>query len=183
VVVTPLPGRTPADDPFGGGRSAARALLASLAFRVRHAWHGAPDGFAEARPAEGARSAGELVGHLVDLLRFAATAFEVPPADAADRVPARAEHVAGAAGDGSDVGDRAPRPLDAFDSACRDLDRALRDGVPSGGPLDPSAMLRGPLADALTHAGQLTLLRRLADAPVERVSYWRVPMPAPGDDG
>lgn len=167
------PDRTPGDDPFGGGRAAARALLASLAFRVRHAWNDAPDGFAEARPTADARSPEELVRHLVDLLRFAASAFDVPSTDPADRVSAHAE---------SDGGDGVPRPLDAFDAACRDLDRALRDGVPAGGALDPAAMLRGPLADALTHAGQLTLLRRLAHAPVERVSYWRVPMPAPSDD-
>lgn len=176
--MTPPPDRTLGDDPFGDdpfgdGRAAARALLASLAFRVRHAWHGAPDGFAEARPAEGARSPAELVGHLVDLLRFAATALDVPSTDPADRVSARAE---------SDAGDGIPQPLEAFEAACRDLDRALRDGVPAQETLDPAAMLRGPLADALTHAGQLTLLRRLAGAPVERVSYWRVPMPAPSDD-
>lgn len=167
------PGGAPTgDDPFGGGRAAARALLASLAFRVRHAWRDAPAGFAERRPAEGARSPEELVRHLVDLLRFAATAFDAPPTAPA---PAPAER----AGDAS--------ALAAFEAACRDLDRALRDGAAAGTPrdaaaLDPAAMLRGPLADALTHAGQLTLLRRLADAPVERVSYWRVPMPAPSDD-
>lgn len=171
--MTPPPDRTPGDDPFGGGRAAARALLASLAFRVRHAWHDAPDGFAEARPAEGARSPGELLVHLVDLLRLAATALDAPATDPADRGPARAE---------SDARDEVSQALDAFEAACRDLDRALRDGVPSGASLDPTAMLRGPLADALTHAGQLTLLRRLANAPVQRVSYWRVPMPAPSDD-
>lgn len=171
--MTPPPDRTREVDPFGGGRAAARALLASLDFRVRHAWRGAPDGFAVARPVEGARSAEELVRHLVDLLRFAATALEVPPGTADAPAPPPSEGGARAAD---------PRPLDAFERACRDLDRALRDGVPADGPLDPAAMLRGPLADALTHAGQLTLLRRLADAPVERVSYWRVPMPPPSDD-
>jgi hypothetical protein len=33
--------------------------------------------------------------------------------------------------------------------------------------------LPGPIADALTHTGQLTLLRRLVDAPIKGESYQR----------
>jgi hypothetical protein len=36
----------------------------------------------------------------------------------------------------------------------------LRDGM------TPERLLQGPLADALTHAGQLAMLRRLAGSPV-----------------
>ena len=32
-------------------------------------------------------------------------------------------------------------------------------------------LLQGPLADALTHTGQLTLLRRLAGAPVAHENF------------
>ncbi len=152
-------------DPFGGGRLAARALLASLAFRVRHAWQDAPPGFADFAAGGDARTPGELLDHLVELLRFAATAL-----------PAGANADPGDAGRAGIAANEAA--LAAFDAACRRLDRALRDGAPAGGRLDPAAMLRGPLADALTHAGQLTLLRRLAGRPVEPVSYWRVAMPS-----
>jgi hypothetical protein len=34
-------------------------------------------------------------------------------------------------------------------------------------------MLQGPIADALTHVGQLTLLRRLAGSPVRGENYLR----------
>ena len=34
-------------------------------------------------------------------------------------------------------------------------------------------LFQGPIADALTHTGQLTLLRRLADSPVRGESYNR----------
>jgi hypothetical protein len=152
-----------AHDPFGGGRAAARTLLASLAFRMRHAWRDAPPGFATFRAAAGARTPAEITEHVTDLLRFAGTALG-----------------------GAARGDAAPRstdgsPLAAFEAAARWLDGRLLDGVPADAELAPDAMLRGPLADALSHAGQLTLLRRLAGAPVEKVAYWRVPMPAPGE--
>ncbi|MDE5413640.1 hypothetical protein [Alkalihalobacterium chitinilyticum] len=32
-------------------------------------------------------------------------------------------------------------------------------------------LLQGPLADAMTHVGQLIMLRRLADSPTERENY------------
>jgi hypothetical protein len=151
-------------DPFGGGRSAARTLLASLAFRMRHAWRDAPTTFPAYRAAPGVRTPAEITEHVTGLLRFAGTAL-----GGAVRGDAAPE-----AADGS--------PLVPFEAACRRLDALLRDGAPSDAELDPDAMLRGPLADALTHAGQLTLLRRLAGAPVAKVAYWRVPMPAP-DEG
>jgi hypothetical protein len=160
-------------DPFGGGRQAARALLASLLFRVRHAWHDAPPDFATFAAGEGVRTPAEVTEHLAGLMRFAARAL---PA-ASDGGPA---HDVPAASPSRAPTGSVPALAD-FEAACRALDAALAHGAPGDGSLAPEAMLRGPLADALTHAGQLTLLRRLAGAPVASVSYWRVPMPGPGD--
>lgn len=165
---------TSSPDPFGGGRRAARAMLASLVFRVRHAWGNAPPGFAAFGAGDGVRTPAEVTEHLAGLLRFAARALPATGAGAANGDPA-----------GPPVSSRTPAgtnpALTEFETACRVLDAALAHGSPGDGQLSPEAMLRGPLADALTHAGQLTLLRRLAGAPVESVSYWRVTMPAPGD--
>ena len=36
----------------------------------------------------------------------------------------------------------------------------------------PEQLFQGPVADALTHVGQLTLLRRLAGAPVRGENYY-----------
>lgn len=174
-------------DPFGGGRAASRALLASLAFRVRHACGDAPRGFASFRVADGVRTPAELLTHLTDLLRFAATALESAGGDRPDHDPTRnrpardgaaaGEAEAGEAGADLSWTDR----LASFDAACATLDRRLAAGTPSGGRLTPEAMVRGPLADAVTHAGQLVLLRRLAGRPVAAVSYWRVTMDRPSD--
>jgi len=45
------------------------------------------------------------------------------------------------------------------------LDRHLLNGTPLRG-ITEEQLLQGPLADAMTHAGQLALLRRLAGFPV-----------------
>ncbi|HEV2641418.1 MAG TPA: hypothetical protein VGT98_01870, partial [Candidatus Elarobacter sp.] len=52
------------------------------------------------------------------------------------------------------------------------LDTYLASGVVFEPPL-LQQLFQGPIADALTHTGQLTLLRRLADAPIRGESYQR----------
>ncbi len=49
------------------------------------------------------------------------------------------------------------------------------DYLASDAPLadSPERLFQGPIADALTHVGQLTMLRRLADAPIKGENYHR----------
>jgi hypothetical protein len=53
--------------------------------------------------------------------------------------------------------------------------KALDDYISSDAPLYRTAeqLFQGPIADALTHTGQLTMLRRLAGSPVRGESYAR----------
>jgi hypothetical protein len=53
----------------------------------------------------------------------------------------------------------------------RALDDAIVTRAPSG--KDAEMVISGPLADALTHVGQLAMLRRAAGAPVRPESYAR----------
>ena len=46
------------------------------------------------------------------------------------------------------------------------LAQLLADGAELRDGLTPEQLLQGPFADAMTHAGQLALLRRLAGTPV-----------------
>ena len=46
----------------------------------------------------------------------------------------------------------------------KSLDDFLASGAPLGLPADK--LFQGPLADALTHVGQIAMLRRLAGSPV-----------------
>jgi hypothetical protein len=58
---------------------------------------------------------------------------------------------------------------------------ALDEYLAGGAAIDRPVLLQliqGPIADALTHTGQLTLLRRLADAPVRGEAYQVAPIAA-----
>jgi hypothetical protein len=52
-----------------------------------------------------------------------------------------------------------------FHSPLEDLAAHLRAGTPLRGA-EEEQLLQGPFADAMTHAGQLAMLRRLAGTPI-----------------
>ena len=135
--------------------------LATLAYRTAKAVQGAPAGFGDFDAGEGARTPTQLVRHMADLLRFARSLF----------VPS--EPIADPAGDGHD--------WRAAVSDLRDAVRALALELPAsdvlarldGAQVTVEQILQGPLADAMTHAGQLAYLRRLAGSPVPYESFMR----------
>jgi hypothetical protein len=57
-----------------------------------------------------------------------------------------------------------------FHDVLQDLGKLLISGAPLGG-ITEEQLLQGPFADAMTHAGQLALLRRLAGEPVPPESF------------
>ena len=59
----------------------------------------------------------------------------------------------------------------AFHAQLAKLDDYLSSGAPLASP--PEKLFQGPIADALTHVGQLTLMRRLAGSPVRGENYFR----------
>ena len=61
--------------------------------------------------------------------------------------------------------------VDRFFSKLAALDRALAADGPFTGSIEK--LIQGPLADALTHVGQLALLRGMAGIPVRPESYAR----------
>ena len=52
------------------------------------------------------------------------------------------------------------------------IDQALADGNLPRGKYPLEALFRGPLADSMTHVGQLAMIRRLAGSPVADVEFW-----------
>jgi hypothetical protein len=70
--------------------------------------------------------------------------------------------------------DSEPQPWDAdigrFYSALAVLDAYLASGHPLQVPAEK--LLQGPIADALSHIGQLAMMRRLADAPIKSENYF-----------
>ena len=127
-------------------RAMLRHFLAALAYRTQKALRDAPAWFALFDEGHQTRNPRELVSHMTSVLGYARTFF---------------------------VGGRYhPEPLPTMDAEVErfhemlgDLARHLEQGTPFMGTT-PEQMLQGPFADAMTHAGQLAMLRRLAGVPV-----------------
>ena len=70
--------------------------------------------------------------------------------------------------------DSAPLPWEQeaarFFVALEALDNRFASQEPLGYPVEK--MFQGPLADALTHTGQIVMLRRMAGAPVRAENYF-----------
>ncbi len=63
-----------------------------------------------------------------------------------------------------------------FHAGLQRFDDFLAGGEPLGAA--PERLLQGPVADALTHVGQLALLRRLAGSPLRGEDYFKAEITA-----
>jgi hypothetical protein len=135
-----------------------RHTVATLAYRGGKAVRGAPPEFSGFRAAEGSRSAGQILAHIGDLLDWGVSL-------------ARGTHV---------WHNSAPRDWDAdvarFFDALASFDGVLASEAPLGCPAE--RLFQGPIADALTHVGQLNMLRRLAGSPVRGENYFKAEIAA-----
>ena len=132
--------------------------MATLAYRATKTLRDAPDGFSDFRPAPGSRSAGEILAHMCDLAdwllsqaRGAEKWFNSP------------------VGEWNADAARFCAALEAFENY-------LASEEPLGAT--PEKLFQGGLADALTHTGQLAMMRRLAGARVRGENYSRAKIAA-----
>ncbi len=134
-------------------RSLLRHTLATLAYRGAKAVRDAPGGFADHRAGPSLRTPVEILAHVGDLLDWAV----------------------GLADGRHEWHDATPLPwkeeVDRFHAALAALDDRLAAPEPLGFPAEK--LFQGPIADALTHIGQITLLRRLAGVPVRGENYFK----------
>ena len=133
-----------------------RHTVATLAFRFRKAVQDAPPGFGEARAGEGSRSAGETLAHMGDLFDWGLKLCD-------------GVH---------EWHDSAPLEWSAecsrFLALLVEFDKRLESEI-----LCPAERLfQGPVADALTHVGQLGTLRRLAGSPAKPKNYFKAEIAA-----
>ena len=63
------------------------------------------------------------------------------------------------------------RELERFHAALNAFDDYLASDAPLGHSIE--RLFQGPVADSLTHVGQIAILRRLADSPIRAESYAR----------
>ncbi|MGQ0721138.1 MAG: DinB family protein [Candidatus Eiseniibacteriota bacterium] len=132
-------------------RDFLRHAVATLAYRAAKALRDAPPGFADFRPGPSSRSAAETLAHLGDLFDWAVSmASGAPRWRTSTPLPWNEECA------------RFFAALKAFDDALAS-DRPLRYAT--------TRLFQGPVADALTHTGQLTMMRRLHGSPVRGESY------------
>jgi hypothetical protein len=133
-------------------RQLLRHTLATLAYRCGKTLRDAPDGFSEFRLSHDTRTPGNLLTHIGNVLEWTLALakdekkpFQSSPLSWNDEVA-------------------------QFYQLLRDLD----DYLASDAPLHASAekLFQGPIADALTHTGQLALLRRMAGAPIRGENYF-----------
>ena len=130
-----------------------RHTVATLAYRAAKAVRGAPAAFGEFRASPSSRTPLQILAHMGDLFDWALTMA-----------------------DGKAVwNDAAPLSWDGeverFFAVLERFDARLADGRPLANP--SSKIFAGPIADALTHTGQINFLRRIFGAPVKGESYFR----------
>lgn len=127
-------------------RQTLKHFLAALAYRTQKALRDAPDTFADFRAKPGVRTPHEILSHMTGVITYAAT-FLVGGESFPEKKPSFREEI------------------DRFHEALENLGNLLNGDKPIKGTT-PDRILQGPLSDAMTHAGQLILLRRLYGSPV-----------------
>ena len=133
-------------------RQLLRHAVATIAYRGGKALRGAPEGFMEFRAGEESRTPGEILAHISDVLDWGLTLAK----------GSEKYHVSG-----SLPWDKASQ---RFFASLEALDAYLA----SHAPLACSAekLVQAPIADALTHVGQIAMLRRLAGGPMRPENYY-----------
>lgn len=134
-------------------RELLRHTLATLAYRGGKAVRGAPDGFAVFHADEGVRAPGQILAHIGDLMDWALSMAN-GKREWHDSKPLAWE-----------------KEVERFFAGLKNFDDFLASSEPVQGPLEK--LFQGPIADALTHVGQIAILRRLAGEPVKAENYYK----------
>ena len=133
-------------------REFLRHTIATLAYRCGKTLRDAPIDFASFKTEQTVNTPVFLLSHIADLLEWALTATRGEP-----RYPT------------TEISDW-ELEKQRFYTALKALDDFLASEVVIDASLEQ--IFQGPIADALTHTGQLALLRRMAGAPIKGESYF-----------
>ena len=133
-------------------RELLRHTLATVAYRGGKALRDAPAEFATFRASETTRTPLEILAHLGDLFGWAAS------------IARGKQEWKGA--EPQDWEQEAAR----FFAGLSELDQFLSVLEPLGCPAQQ--LFQGPIADALTHIGQIAMLRRMAGTPVRGENFF-----------
>jgi hypothetical protein len=139
-------------------RELLRHTLATLAYRGAKAVREAPGSFASFKASETTRTPAQILAHIGDLLDWALSIAK-----------------------GAEAWNNSePLPWDQevarFHQALESFDNYLASDAELSAPCE--RLFQGPIADALTHVGQLTMLRRMAGAAIKGENYSRAKIEA-----
>jgi hypothetical protein len=129
-----------------------RHALKTLSYRLEKVLRDAPAAYGSFRPVEGARTPEEILAHMGDLMDWALGLAD-------------GHHVWREAAPGTLASEQA-----RFAAALQALDARI-----AAAPLlcEENRLFQGPIADALSHTGQLALLRRMHGSPVPPKNYFK----------
>ena len=134
-------------------RELLRHSLATLAYRGGKAVRDASASFDAFHANESVRTPGQILAHVGDLMDWGLSMANGK----------REWH------------DSKPLPwaeeVERFFVALKKFDDFLASSEPMQAP--PEKLFQGPIADALTHVGQIAILRRLAGGPVKGENYYK----------
>jgi hypothetical protein len=134
-------------------RQLLRHTLATLAYRAGKALRGAPESFAEYGAGTTDRTPAKILAHMGDLCDWGLSMARGKQ-EWHDSTPLSwAQEVA------------------RFFKALQSFDDYLASDAPLNAPVEK--LFQGPVADALTHTGQIAMLRRMAGCPMRRENYYR----------
>ena len=135
-------------------REVLRHMVATVAYRGDLAVADAPEDFAAFRPHETTRTPSEILAHIGDLLEGSLYLVKGELVYlTSDPLPWNEE-------------------VTRFFSTVRELDSYLASDAPLACPVEK--LVQGPVGDALTHVGQIVMLRRMAGAPIRSEGYFAV---------
>ena len=143
-------------------RALLRHTVATVAYRGGKAVRGAPAAFADFQAGGNIRKPGTILAHVGDLFDWA---LSIAKGAQAWR-------------------DSPPLPWDEEVARFHETLKRFDEYLASDAPLacEPEQLFQGPVADALTHVGQITMLRRLSGAPMRSENYYKAYI-APGRVG
>jgi hypothetical protein len=144
----------PGPDTPGARRAVVRHVAATLAYRAAKVLRDAPPEFATTSFGSASRQPVQIVAHMADLMAWAGSIAR-----------GKTEWKAAGSADWH-------TEVQRFFSGLSHLDAELaREGEFRGGSIEQ--LIQGPLADALTHVGQLAMLRGMSGAAVKPENYAR----------
>jgi len=133
-------------------REVLRHMVATVAYRGGLAVVDAPESFASFRAHETTRTPAELLAHIGDLLEGSLHLVKGEMVYLTSTPLPWKEEVT------------------RFFSAVKAFDSYLASAAPLACPVEK--LVQGPIGDALTHVGQIVMLRRMAGNPVHPAAYF-----------